>query len=124
MVVNPGRLFPNVIEALAYGRRLGIIKPSAGQVENERNRYRAKGIEAIVTSASPYEGEARLDLARTAAEYLRDESCDLIWMTCIGMDPAMRDVVAEVTGKPVILAHALLARITSELIESRQPALV
>jgi hypothetical protein len=59
---------------------------------------------------------------RKAAEYLREETCDLIWMTCIGMDSA-RDVVAEVAGKPVILAHAFLARITSELIESRQPIL-
>ena len=122
LVVNPGRLFPNVIEALAYGRKLGIIKPSAGQVETERARYGAKGIDAVVTAASPYEGDARLRLAAEAAATLRDEQCDLIWMTCIGMDSAMRDVVAEITGKPVILAHALLARITSELIDSRQPA--
>jgi hypothetical protein len=38
-------------------------------------------------------------------------------MTCIGMDAPMRDIVAEVTGAPVILAHALLARIVTELLE-------
>jgi hypothetical protein len=62
-------------------------------------------------------------MPRKAAEYLREEACDQIWMTSIGMDFAMREVVTEVTGKPVILAQALLARITSELIESRQPVL-
>lgn len=124
LVVNPGRLFPSVISALAHGRRLGVIKPSAGQVDQERKRYEAMGIDAIVTSASPYAAGERLDLARAAAEQLRDADCDLIWMTCIGMDGAMRNVVAEVTGKPVILAHALLARITTELIEARQPAFV
>jgi hypothetical protein len=35
-------------------------------------------------------------------------------MTCIGMDEAMRRVVAEVTGVPVVLAQALLARIAAE----------
>lgn len=123
LVINPGRLFPGVVGALGYGRTLGIIKPSAGQVEQERERYRKMGINAVVTAASPYEGEARLDLARAAAEHLRDEDCDLIWMTCIGMDSAMRDVVAEVTGKPIILAHALLARITTELLGAKTPVL-
>jgi protein AroM len=124
LVVNPGRLFPSVMSALGHGQRLGVIKPSSGQVDQERARYQALGIDAVVTAASPYPGEGRLALARQAAEQLREADCDLIWMTCVGMDAAMRDVVAEVTGKPVVLAHALLARIVTELIDCRQPALI
>ena len=122
--MNPGRLFPANISALAHGRRLGIIKPDAGQVEKERERYAGLGIEATVTSASPYAADERLRLAAEAATKIRDAHCDLVWMTCIGMDGPMRDVVAEITGKPVVLAHALLARIVSELVASRQGALV
>jgi hypothetical protein len=59
-----------------------------------------------------------LQLAREAAEKLRDAGCELIWMTCVGMDAPMRAIVAEVTGAPVVLAHALLARIVTELLES------
>jgi hypothetical protein len=44
-------------------------------------------------------------------------------MTCNGMDVAMRDVVAEVTAKPVLLAQSLLARVVAELLPSRQPAM-
>jgi len=124
LVVNPGRVFPGVVSALAYGRKLGIIKPSAGQVEKEQERYRQLGIDAVVTSASPYGGPARLDLARQAAEMLRDAQCDLVWMTCIGMDVAMRDVVAEITGTPIILARSILGRVIGELVTSPQPALV
>ena len=123
-LVNPGRLFPAVVSALAHGRRLGVIKPSAGQVEKERERYQGLGIEAVVTSASPYVGAERLDLARRAAEELRGAGCDLVWMTCIGMDEPMREVVAEVTGKPVILARSILGRVAAELAGTRQPALV
>lgn len=124
LVVNPGRVFPAVIAALAYGRKLGIIKPSMGQVEQERARYADRGIDAAVTAASPYAGEARLELVRQAAEQLRDSGCDLIWMTCIGMDEAMRAVVAEVTGKPILLARSVVGRIIGELVVSPQPALV
>ena len=98
-------------------RTLCIIKPDAGQVEKERSRYAVLGIDATVTAASPYAGRDRLNLACVAAEQLRDARCDLVWMTCIGMDAPMRDIVAEVTGAPVILAHALLARIVTELLE-------
>jgi protein AroM len=117
LVINPGTLFPAVIASLAAGRRLGIIKPDAGQVEKERARYAALGIDATVTAASPYVGPGRLDLAREAAEQLRAAECELVWMTCVGMGAAMRDIVAEVTGVPVVLAHALLARVVTELLE-------
>ena len=116
LIVNPGTLFPAIISSLAAGRRLGIIKPDAGQVEKEQARYASLGIQATVTAASPYVGPQRLDLAREAAEQLRDAGCELVWMTCVGMDAPMRDVVAEVTGVPVVLAHALLARIVTELV--------
>lgn len=124
LVVNPGKVFPSIISALANGRKIGIIKPSAGQVNQEKERYRALGIDATVTAASPYAGEERLELARRAAEEIREAGCDLVWMTCIGMDEAMREVVSAVTGKPIILARSILGRIVTELVTAKQPALV
>lgn len=116
LIVNPGTLFPAVIGSLAAGRKLGIIKPDAGQIQKEQARYAELGINAVVTSASPYAGPERLSLATDAAAILRDAECELVWMTCVGMDAAMRDIVASMTGVPVILAHALLARIVTELL--------
>jgi protein AroM len=116
LIVNPGKLFPNVITALAAGRRLGIIKPDGGQVEGETRRYASLGIDARVTSASPYLGDARLDAAREAAQHLRDQQVDLVWMTCVGMDERMRETVQEVVQRPVILAQALLARVVAEVV--------
>ncbi len=116
MIVNPGQLFPATVTALARGRKLGIIKPDAGQVAREHERYAGLGIDAVVTAASPYAGPERLRLAREAAEHLRDAGCELVWMTCVGMDEAMRAVVTDGTGAPVILAQSLLARICSELL--------
>lgn len=119
LIVNPGRVFPGVVSSLAFGRKLGIIKPSGGQIEQEKARYASLGIDATVTAASPYAGDERLKLAADAATTIRDAGSDLVWMTCIGMDVAMRDVVAEVTGKPTMLAQALLARVVAELLPQR-----
>jgi protein AroM len=109
LIVNPGKLFPAMIGALAQGRKLGVIK---------RVRYAGLGIEAVVTAASPYAGDGRLELARRAGAELREAGCELVWMTCVGMDAPMRTIVAEETGVPVILAHALLARVVTELLET------
>lgn len=116
LIVNPGKLFPNTITALAAGRRLGIIKPDAGQVEGETRRYTNLGIEAHVTSASPYLGDKRIDAAREAAHYLRERQVDLVWMTCVGMDELMREAVQDEIQRPVILAQALLGRLVAELV--------
>jgi protein AroM len=125
LVVNPGRVFPAIVSALAGGRRLGVIKPSAGQLDQARRQFAERGIEAHVTAASPYCGEARLSEARRAAESLRATRVDVVWMTCVGMDEAMREVVSGVVGTPVILARSILARIIDELIVGgRVPAAV
>lgn len=113
LIVNPGRVFPSVISSLSHGRKLGVIKPDAGQIPDETARYRGMGIDVSVTAASPFCGDERYDLARTAAAELRDTNRDLIWMTCVSMDTGMKRIVEDVTGKPVILANELLAKIIS-----------
>ena len=45
LIVNPGKLFPSIVSALAAGRGLGGIKPDGGQVERERRRYAGIGME-------------------------------------------------------------------------------
>lgn len=112
-LVDPGAIFPANIRALVGSQRLGIIKPSAGQIEKERTRYTQWGHDVVVTSASPFAGGA--DDFRRAATLLSDEGAELIWMTCVGFEDEYRTVVAEETGVPVILARPLLGRILAEV---------
>ncbi len=112
-LVDPGALFPANIRALAGSQRLGIIKPSAGQIDYERARYTAWGHDVAVTSASAFAGGA--DDFRRAARELRAAGAELIWMTCVGFEDEYRMVVAEETGVPVILARPLLGRILAEV---------
>lgn len=116
LIVNPGKVFPAIVSALASGWKLGVIKPSPGQIEQAGRQFAERGIDAVVTAASPYTGEQRLADVRAAAGQLRDAGVDLVWMTCVGMDEAMRAVVKEVTGKPTILARTILARVVDEFL--------
>jgi len=123
LVVNPGRVFPAIVSALATGRRLGVIKPSGGQIEAATRQFAERGVEAVVTAASPYTGEQRLEDVRRAAERLKAAGVSLVWMTCVGMDEPMRDVVSAVVGVPVLLARSVLARVIDELLAAgRVPA--
>lgn len=115
-VVNPGRFFPATVGALAGRNRLGVIRPSAGQVAHTVREYRdGLGLDAVVTSAFPYD-DARLEAAEAAARELAEQDAELIWMTCVGMDEDMREAVRRVHDRPIILARSLLARAIGELV--------
>jgi protein AroM len=115
-VINPGRLFPNIVQALAGNSKLGVIKPSAGQVEYTVKQYRdTLGIDVSVTSAFPYDEHAKV-AARNAALDLKQDDVGLVWMTCVGMDEAMKEVVQKELQRPTILARSILARVIDELV--------
>ncbi|HYM69900.1 MAG TPA: AroM family protein [bacterium] len=118
LVVNPGRVFPAIVSALAEGRRLGVIKPSAGQIEEAGRQFAERGIDSVVTAASPYTGVRRLEDVRRAAVQLRAANVSLVWMTCVGMDEPMREIVRETVGVPVLLARSVLSRVVDELLSA------
>lgn len=114
LTLNLGGLFPHLLMGLAKGHRLGVIKPSEGQVERTARQYKEMGLDPVVTSAFPYDQGATA-AAKGAADYLVGHDIDLVWMSCVGMGEAMRDEVAGTTGKPVVLARSILRRVVREL---------
>lgn len=113
-LVNPGVLFPNVVQALAQGKRLGVVKPSDGQVARTETQYRELGLEPCVTAAFPYD-ERALERADAAGAWLAEREVDMVWMTCVGMGEEMREALRARVDRPVILARSLLARVIDEL---------
>lgn len=114
-LINPGRLFPNVIQALGHGRHVGVVKPSDGQVESTIEQYRALGLEVAVTSAFPYD-ERGVERAAAAGAWLADRDIDMVWMTCVGMDEPMRHALKSSCAKPVILARSILTKVIDEFV--------
>lgn len=119
-VVNLGKLFPGVIQALSGGKLLGVVKPDAGQIQRTIEQFHGLGTDAFATSASPYDGD-RLQQADAAGEQLASANVDLVWMSCVGMDEEMRGRIAAKTGKVVVLARTLLAGTLKALIADIAP---
>ena len=59
--------------------------------------------------ASPYDGSDFAAAARTLAD------CDAVVMHCMGYTEEQRRAVADVTGRPVLLARRLLAAAIEQL---------
>ena len=126
-ILHPGEIVRGVVMPLAKDKKLGVVRPSPSQVLEEdlsdEKRWWGAG-DVVVTSASPYvEPEARAEQWMRAAHELKEKQVDLVFLNCMGMDVEMKETVRRVTGKPVILASSVVARIVDELIGEGEEAL-
>lgn len=89
--------------------RIGVMVPLEKQLEEIHYRPRA-GQEMLASHASPYTPGR---LSQAAGELV---DADLIVMHCMGYDEAMRGTVAEVSGRPVLLARRMVAAAVQQLV--------
>ncbi len=85
----------------AASSKLGVLVPLAEQMAS---------VDAITSHASPYDGDRFYEAARELAD------SDLIVMHCMGYTEAMRGKMAELTGKPVLLARRMVAAAVAQLL--------
>lgn len=93
--------------------RMGMLVPLTSQIEQVRKSYLEKGGRIFFQAASPYGPED--ELAR-AIERFRNADLQLIVMHCMGYTLSMKKKMMEGTGRPVLLARTLVARVLRELI--------
>ncbi len=113
LLIEPDRLLISVIGGLRP-RRAGVLVPLSSQIEAAAEKWRALEAEVVFVAASPY-GE-HFELVWVAEE-LGGHPLDLVVMDCMGYTLAHRRVVVQATGRPVILASRVVARIVGELVE-------
>jgi protein AroM len=113
LLIEPDRLLVSVVTGLRP-RRAGVLVPLPSQIEAAAEKWRGLEAEVVYVAASPY-GE-QMELTQ-AAEELKGYPLDLAVMDCMGYTLAHRRVVMQATGRPVILASRVVARIVGELME-------
>jgi protein AroM len=113
-LVEPDRIVPPAVAALAGDRQVGIIVPLASQVGSEAGKWAGLAHPPIYAVASPYAGDDAAVAA--AARGLRDQWADLLVMDCMGFVERHRRAAAEGAGCPVILSNALIAKLTAEVL--------
>ncbi len=114
LLIRPQKVLFNAVAAVAEGRRLGILTPSPEQVVQAERRWKQVGKEVRAVPSSPYIDA--LEQASAAARELKEWGADITVMDCIGYTGEMRRLVAEITGKPVVLARGIAARTVAELL--------
>jgi protein AroM len=110
VLLEAHRLVNHGVEAIASNlSSLGVIVPLASQVD-AINRRRRQGRRVITTHASPYMPGGLEEAAKTLRQ------ADLIVMDCMGYTEAMRETVANASGRPVLLARWLVAAAVRQLL--------
>jgi protein AroM len=106
-------LFENA-RMITRGGHVGVLTPSSQQIGDQERRWRAVVRAATVRPFSPY--VSRDDLDAACSEFLA-AGVDMVVLDCLGYTTGLKRRVRELTGKPVLLARTLLARVASELLE-------
>lgn len=114
LVLYPQKILFNVISALGAGTRLGVLVPSSEQAGESDVYWRRVGAAVRSVPASPYaDGPGAV---KHAATELAEWGVQLTVMDCMGYTGTMGDIVRKATGKPVVLARSIVARLVAELI--------
>ena len=113
-LIFPSRILEAFVPAVASGDKLIIVTPDEKQLIQSEKKWGSYMDVEKVFYASPYTGDGRLE---AVAREIKNLSGNFVLLDCMGYTKEMKDMVARITGKRVILPRTLLARSIMELID-------
>jgi protein AroM len=115
LIVEAQRIVDKCLEALVDDRyTLGAVVPLAEQIPQAQQSLIHMTSRIHVVSASPY---GPLETVQQAAAELYRNQVDLVVLHCMGFSSDHRQVMREITQKPVLVANSIVARTLAELVE-------
>lgn len=114
MLIRPQQILHLIAHQLSDSREIGVFVPDESQADEVKKWWKMNGVEVEPVFASPYK---EIENISRAASYFKDKDVALIFMDCMGYSVKMKKIVREISGKPVLLARTLTARIVKELFE-------
>jgi len=114
LLIRPQEMLHLTAQKLSDGKKIGVIIPDSDQAEDIRRLWGRNGVDVELAVASPYK---EWDNIVKAAETFKNKDVPLVFMDCMGYSVKMKKEVRRVSGKPVLLARTLTARIVKELFE-------
>ncbi len=112
-LIEPDHVIPPTVAAMVKGSRLGVLVPLVEQKEALKDKYHPHGLFPVFAAASPYKND--VESFREACAELK-EKADIVLLDCMGYTEEARELVSDLTGLPVILSNAMMAKLVSEMI--------
>jgi protein AroM len=112
--VQPSEIVRGTVAASLRSGKLAVVVPAREQIPETRSDVFGKDVEVYYDTASPY---GLRDEILELADRISHENVDLIFLDCMGFTHEMKQVIKRITGKPVILSNALIARVLQEFVE-------
>ncbi len=101
-LIEPQKVIRAALQVLSV-RKVGIVVPEQEQIDDSFEQYQE--FNPIVVAASPY-GDLE-EIEKACASFPEDR--DLILLDCMGFTQKIKNTVAEITGKQVMLPRTLAA---------------
>ena len=112
-VIYPNDILKALVPMAAPNGHIGIILPEKGQLEDFTRVWR-KTVPCVTTAhGSPYAHDGSLECA---AKSFASTDIDLIVLDCMGYSAVQQKLASDLSGKPVLLARTLAAKVIMELI--------
>jgi protein AroM len=113
-ILYPQKILHGVTPRLVDKGKIAVITPDKAQIVQSQKKWCETCSDIIVVNGSPYEHDSEIDDAIN--ELNKHSNVDIIAMDCIGYTQAMKNKVSEGTGKPVVLARTIVARVLGEIL--------
>ncbi|MDA8228591.1 MAG: AroM family protein [Desulfitobacterium hafniense] len=114
VLLYPQTILHAVVPKLTSRGKIGVINPDTDQIQQCLDLWGKSVTTVEAVAGSPYRD---LQEIVDAANELNTRDVDVIVMDCIGYTVAMKNLVREITGKPVILPRTLVARVIREMLD-------
>ena len=114
-LIFPSDILIGCVTAITAAAGIAVILPSSDQLEQTRIKWKDAAKNVTLIPASPFTDN--MDIAREAANKIKDLEVDLIVLDCISYTREMKKVFVEITGKNTILSRTLAARVAMEIID-------
>lgn len=107
ILIEPQKLLYSLLLKLAL-KNFAVIIPNEMQKKQIKRFWNNLKMDPIIKSASPY--KENNDLI-SAAEEIKNEDIDLIYLDCMGYSKKMKKIVGEISNKKVILPREMISLI-------------
>lgn len=112
LVIEPQRVLHKLVSGLLENKSLGLVIPEPAQVEQAKKWWAESDLDINIKTASPYKD---LKEIKKVAKEFKPEPEEIIFLDCMGYNIQMKNIVANVSQKKVILPRTMLARIIKEI---------